>query len=46
VIGLAVALTFNVTDALQRDIPDYTNALNTALTRPDPRSLNAGGPAP
>ena len=31
VIGLAVALTFNVTDFLQRVIPDYTNSLNTAL---------------
>ena len=31
VIGLAVALTFNVTDVLQRAIPDYTNGLNTAL---------------
>jgi cytochrome c biogenesis protein CcdA/thiol-disulfide isomerase/thioredoxin len=30
-IGLAVALTFNVTDALQRAIPDYTAGLNTAL---------------
>lgn len=31
VIALAVALTFNVTDALQRAIPDYTSTLNTAL---------------
>ena len=31
VIALAVALTFNVTDALQRTIPDYTASLNTAL---------------
>ena len=30
VIALAVALTFNVTDALQRAIPDYTSSLNTA----------------
>jgi thiol-disulfide isomerase/thioredoxin len=30
-IALAVALTFNVTDALQRAIPDYTGHLNTAL---------------
>ena len=30
-IALAVALTFNVTDALQRAIPDYTGRLNTAL---------------
>jgi cytochrome c biogenesis protein CcdA len=31
VIGLAVALTFNVTDALQRTVPDYTAGLNKAL---------------
>ncbi len=31
VIALAVALTFNVTDAIQRAIPDYTAALNTAF---------------
>ena len=31
VIGLAVALTFNVTDVLQRAIPDYTAALNHSL---------------
>ena len=31
VIGLAVALTFNVTDALQRAVPDYTASLNKAL---------------
>jgi cytochrome c biogenesis protein CcdA/thiol-disulfide isomerase/thioredoxin len=31
VIALAVALTFNVTDALQRTVPDYTASLNTAL---------------
>jgi Cytochrome c biogenesis protein len=30
VIGLAVALTFNVTDAIQRAVPDYTTALNHA----------------
>ncbi len=35
VIGLAVALTFNVTDAIQKAIPDYTAALN--------RSLEGGG---
>ena len=32
-IGLAVALTFNVTDALQRAIPDYTSGLNQALDK-------------
>ncbi|GAA5191891.1 cytochrome c biogenesis protein DipZ [Rugosimonospora acidiphila] len=30
VIGLAVALTFNITDAIQRTIPDYTTGLNAA----------------
>jgi cytochrome c biogenesis protein CcdA/thiol-disulfide isomerase/thioredoxin len=35
VIGLAVALTFNVTDVLQRSVPDYTAALN--------RDLGTGG---
>jgi cytochrome c biogenesis protein CcdA/thiol-disulfide isomerase/thioredoxin len=31
VIGLAVALTFNVTDAIQRAVPDYTAKINQAL---------------
>jgi cytochrome c biogenesis protein CcdA/thiol-disulfide isomerase/thioredoxin len=31
VIGLAVALTFNVTDAVQRAIPDYTSALGNRV---------------
>ncbi|ADP81931.1 cytochrome c biogenesis protein DipZ [Pseudofrankia inefficax] len=30
-IALAVALTFNVTDALQRTVPDYTASLNKDL---------------
>jgi cytochrome c biogenesis protein CcdA/thiol-disulfide isomerase/thioredoxin len=34
VIGLAIALTFNVTDAIQRAVPDYTATLN--------KDLNAG----
>ena len=33
VIGLAVALTFNVTDAIQRMVPDYTTALNKAADK-------------
>ena len=33
VIGLAVALTFNITDALQRTVPDYTASLNKALDK-------------
>jgi cytochrome c biogenesis protein CcdA/thiol-disulfide isomerase/thioredoxin len=32
-VGLAVALTFNVTDALQRAIPDYTSGLNNDLNK-------------
>jgi cytochrome c biogenesis protein CcdA/thiol-disulfide isomerase/thioredoxin len=42
VIGLAVALTFNVTDALQRAIPDYTNTLNTALDKAGSKVLDPG----
>ncbi|HET6152863.1 MAG TPA: cytochrome c biogenesis protein CcdA, partial [Marmoricola sp.] len=30
VIALAVALTFNLTDAIQRAVPDYTSALDNA----------------
>jgi cytochrome c biogenesis protein CcdA/thiol-disulfide isomerase/thioredoxin len=33
VIGLAVALTFNVTDTLQRAVPDYTASVNNAIVR-------------
>lgn len=33
VIGLAVALTFNVTDVLQRAIPDYTSKADRAIGR-------------
>ena len=44
VIGLAVALTFNVTDAIQRAVPDYTAALNKDLGTG--KALNpAGGPS-
>jgi cytochrome c biogenesis protein CcdA/thiol-disulfide isomerase/thioredoxin len=32
-VALAVALTFNVTDALQRAVPDYTARLNHDLNR-------------
>jgi cytochrome c biogenesis protein CcdA/thiol-disulfide isomerase/thioredoxin len=32
-VALAVALTFNVTDALQRAIPDYTSSLNNDLNK-------------
>jgi cytochrome c biogenesis protein CcdA/thiol-disulfide isomerase/thioredoxin len=33
VIGLAIALTFNATDAIQRTVPDYTAALNKAVDK-------------
>jgi thiol-disulfide isomerase/thioredoxin len=33
VIGLAVALTLNATDAIQRTVPDYTGALNNAVDK-------------
>jgi cytochrome c biogenesis protein CcdA/thiol-disulfide isomerase/thioredoxin len=44
VIGLAVALTFNVTDAIQRAVPDYTTALNNAVdtTGKVSKALDAG----
>jgi len=42
VIALAVALSFNVTDILQRSIPDYTASLNKPLDRAD---LLGGGSA-
>ena len=47
VIALAVALTFNVTDALQRAVPDYTSNLNAALDKSGacPRSWRPAGPA-
>ena len=43
VIALAVALTFNVTDAVQRTIPDYTTALNRALDSPHGASKALAG---
>ncbi len=43
VIGLAVALTFNVTDALQRAVPDYTTSLNNALNGKKTVSQALGG---
>jgi cytochrome c biogenesis protein CcdA/thiol-disulfide isomerase/thioredoxin len=44
VIGLAVALTFNVTDAIGRAVPDYTAALNKDLGTGKALS-SAGGPS-
>ncbi len=45
VVGLAVALTFNVTDAVQRAIPDYTSALNDRVNEAGAvaRQLGGGG---
>lgn len=46
VIALAVALTFNVTDALQRAVPDYTSNLNAALDKSGAsHALAPAGPA-
>jgi cytochrome c biogenesis protein CcdA/thiol-disulfide isomerase/thioredoxin len=45
VVGLAVALTFNVTDAAQRAIPDYTNALSDKVNEAGAvaKALGTGG---
>ena len=45
VVGLAVALTFNVTDAVQRAIPDYTSALNDRVNEAGAvaKALSGGG---
>jgi cytochrome c biogenesis protein CcdA/thiol-disulfide isomerase/thioredoxin len=45
VVGLAVALTFNVTDAVQRAIPDYTNALSDKVNEAGAvaKALGSGG---
>lgn len=42
-IALAVGLTFNVTDAIQRAIPDYTAALQKAVSDPGLLSGGASG---
>ncbi|WP_375399254.1 cytochrome c biogenesis protein CcdA [uncultured Amnibacterium sp.] len=44
-IALAVGLTFNVTDAIQRAIPDYTAALQRAVDDPGALGSGAGGGA-
>ncbi|WP_243063871.1 cytochrome c biogenesis protein DipZ [Humibacter sp. RRB41] len=41
-IALAVALTFNLTDAIQRAIPDYTAAVNSFIEHTTPQGLAAG----
>ena len=41
-IALALALTFNLTDAIQRAIPDYTAGVNSFIEHTTPKSLAAG----
>jgi cytochrome c biogenesis protein CcdA/thiol-disulfide isomerase/thioredoxin len=43
VVGLAVALTFNVTDGVQKAIPDYTSALNDRLNQAGAVAKAIGG---
>ncbi|WP_436535980.1 cytochrome c biogenesis protein CcdA [Actinoplanes sp. HUAS TT8] len=43
VVALAVALTFNVTDAVQRTIPDYTSALNNRINQAGEVAKALGG---
>jgi cytochrome c biogenesis protein CcdA/thiol-disulfide isomerase/thioredoxin len=45
VVGLAVALTFNVTDAVQKAIPDYTSALNDKINQAGAVAKALGGGA-
>jgi cytochrome c biogenesis protein CcdA/thiol-disulfide isomerase/thioredoxin len=42
VIALAVALTFNLSDIIQRDIPNYTQALGNSLEKGASGSGNSG----
>ena len=46
VIALAIGLTFNVTDALQRTLPDYTAALNNSLNAEAAKALHLGPEEP
>jgi cytochrome c biogenesis protein CcdA/thiol-disulfide isomerase/thioredoxin len=41
-IALAVALTFNIPDVIQRDVPDYTQAIGNHLEK-DAASANSSG---
>jgi cytochrome c biogenesis protein CcdA/thiol-disulfide isomerase/thioredoxin len=41
IIAIAVALTFNVTDVLQRTVPDYTSTLNAKLDKAGAQQLSA-----
>jgi cytochrome c biogenesis protein CcdA/thiol-disulfide isomerase/thioredoxin len=45
-VGLAVALTFNVTDVLQRSVPDYTQGFNNALNDRAATDLHLGAKEP
>jgi thiol-disulfide isomerase/thioredoxin len=42
-IGLAVALTFNLSDIIQRDIPNYTQAAGNSLEKGATASGSSGG---
>ncbi len=44
VIGLAVALTFHVTDVVQRSVPDYTAAATSSLDKSATSALDDLGP--
>jgi cytochrome c biogenesis protein CcdA/thiol-disulfide isomerase/thioredoxin len=44
VIGLAVGLTFNVTDVVQRSVPDYTAAATSSLNKSATSALDDIGP--
>jgi cytochrome c biogenesis protein CcdA/thiol-disulfide isomerase/thioredoxin len=45
VIALAVALTFNLSDIVQRDIPDYAESVGNSLERGAAASTSGGGSA-
>jgi cytochrome c biogenesis protein CcdA/thiol-disulfide isomerase/thioredoxin len=44
-IALAVALTFNLADVIQRDVPDYTQAIGNHLEKDASQVSSAGGSA-
>jgi cytochrome c biogenesis protein CcdA/thiol-disulfide isomerase/thioredoxin len=43
VIALAVALTFNISDIIQRNVPNYTQAVGNSLEKGAAGSGNSGG---
>jgi cytochrome c biogenesis protein CcdA/thiol-disulfide isomerase/thioredoxin len=42
-ISLAVALTFNLADVIQRDVPDYTQAIGNHLEKDASQATSTGG---